>query len=70
MFLVYINNMAEYISSTSRNFADDTIVYRPVASEWDCQGLQRELQALEQLETIWGMSYYRSKCSVLRISRK
>ena len=71
MFLVYINDMPECISSTSRLFADDTIVYRPVASEGDCHALQRDIQALEQWEeTTWGMSFNPSKCSVLRISIK
>jgi hypothetical protein len=70
LFLVYINDMPECISSTSRLFADDTIVYRPVSNEGDCQILQKDLQALERWETLWGMSFNPSKCNVVRITRK
>lgn len=70
LFLVYINDMPECISSTSRLFADDTIVYRPVASKKDCQALQNDLQSLERWEKLWGMSFNPSKCSIIRISRK
>ena len=33
LFLVFINNLADRVASIIRLFADDTIVYRPVASE-------------------------------------
>ena len=70
LFLVYINDMPESITSTSRLFADDTIVYRKVESEDDHQLLQNDLKALEEWESKWGMSFNPSKCSVVHMSKK
>ena len=70
LFLAYINDMPECISSTSRLFADDTIVYRQVKCDEDRQALQQDLVALEAWEAKWGMSFNPSKCSVIHISRK
>ena len=40
LFLAFINNMPECIQSKCHLFADDSIIYRPVASDKDdCQSL-------------------------------
>ena len=70
LFLVYINDMPDCISSTSRLFADDTIVYREVKGKADREALQQDLVTLEAWETKWGMAFNPSKCSVIHISRK
>ena len=62
--------MPDCISSTSRLFADDTIVYREVKGEADREALQQDLVALEAWEAKWGMAFNPSKCSVIHISRK
>ena len=43
LFLVFINNMQESISSQCRLFADDTIVYRIIRTQQDCTALQHDL---------------------------
>ena len=70
LFLVFINDMPECITSTSRLFADDTIVYREVRCDDDRQALQDDLKALEQWEQKWGMSFNPSKCSIIHITKK
>ena len=48
LFLLYINDLPENITSQVRLFADDTAVYLTVTSKKDSQTLQQDLQTLEQ----------------------
>ncbi|KAK7087826.1 hypothetical protein V1264_021830 [Littorina saxatilis] len=43
LFLIYINDLAARVSSTTRLFADDTIVYRLIAAASDHAALQSDL---------------------------
>ena len=46
MFLLYINNINNNISSSLRLFADDCIIYRIIKSEQDHLQLQQDLYIL------------------------
>jgi len=70
LFLVYINDMPECITSSCRLFADDTIVYREVTCEADALLLQTDLDALQRWEKKWGMSFNPTKCNTINITRK
>ena len=70
LFLIYINDLADCVSSTARLFADDTLLHRLVAAARDHETLQDDLQRLEQWEEKWDMAFHPDKCSVLSISRK
>ena len=69
LFLLYINDLPENITSQVRLFADDTAVYLTVTSKKDSQTLQQDLQTLEQWEKTWEMHFNPSKCQVMHISR-
>ena len=69
LFLIYINNLPDSVSSTVRLFADDCLVYREVGSIDDQLALQRDLDFLENWAHIWGMKFNPSKCTILTISR-
>ena len=70
LFLVYINDLPEKLHSTPRLFADDTLLYRVIDSEADCDLLQEDLRTLEQWERDWSMEFAAEKCMVLRITKK
>ena len=70
LFLAYINDISNNISSKVRLFADDTILYRQINSPSDCRILQRDLQQLEFWEQTWQMDFNASKCHVLSVSKK
>ena len=70
LFLVYINDLPEGLSSVVRLFADDTIVYRCIKSVNDCYALEEDLLRLEKWEEAWQMGFNVDKCSVLTISKK
>ena len=57
LLLVFINDMGECIQSNARVFADDTIRYRRIEGEEDSRQRQKDLEALEELEPTWGMSF-------------
>ena len=62
LFLVYINDLPEYISnSTVRLFTDDCILYRQIDSTADCVKLQDDLDALQHWEDMWLMTFNAKK---------
>ena len=69
LFIVFINNLADRVASIIRLFADDTTVYRLVASGTDQQRLQEDLHKLERWESEWDMDFHSDKRSILFITR-
>ena len=69
LFLVYINNMPEYIKFSCRLFADDSIIYRVIQGLQDCATLRDDLDRLHQWELDWGMSFNPSKCNIMNVSK-
>ena len=70
LFLTFINDMPECVTSRCRLFADDSIVYRVTNNTHDCAKLQDDLASLEEWERKWGMEFNPSKCNILHVSRK
>ena len=71
MFLIYINDLPEYIkSSTVRLFADDCVIYKKITSQEDGISLQQDLDRLQQWERDWLMEFHPQKCQLLRITNK
>ena len=70
LFLFYINDLPEGITSTVRLFADDTIMYLAIKGKKDSKSLQEDLNKLASWETKWDMEFHPDKCQVLSITRK
>ena len=70
LFLLYINDLPNGISSGVRLFAEDAIVYRTISDPSDCQTLQEELDELSNSEKTWLMEFNASKCEVLTVTNK
>ena len=70
LFLLYINDIEEGLSSKMRLFADDSAVYRKIDSMADAQELQRDLFKLQEWSNKWQMCFNIGKCKTLRITRK
>ena len=66
LFLVYINNLPEELSSQVRLFADETAVYLTVGGSDDGTVLQTDLDRL----SVWGepVGHEPSKCQVVRVT--
>ena len=69
MFLIYINDIASYMTSTCRLFADDCIIYRSIESKNDCICLQNDLDHFSQWNNLWQMKVNITKCAVIHCSR-
>ena len=68
LFLVYINDLPEELSSQVRLFADDTAVYLTVGGSEDEKVLQKDLDRLSVWENQWDMEFNPSKCQVVRVT--
>ena len=51
LFLIFINDIAESLSSSVRLFADDCLLYREIKSKEDQMLLQRDLDRLIEWTT-------------------
>jgi hypothetical protein len=58
------------VTSISRLFADDSLIYRKIKSEADALALQEDLDRLQEWERKWMMSFNPSKCEVIHITKK
>ena len=58
LFLLFINDLPNDLSSSVRLFADDCILYRKIRSRKDSELLQGDLDILKQWENTWGMEFH------------
>jgi hypothetical protein len=70
LFLAFINDLPEVVSSPVRIFADDCLVYRSInevedtaALQNDMSALQNDMSALQQWEYDWQMMFHLEKCT-------
>ena len=68
LFLMFINDLPDTVTSNIRLFAVDCVIYRTVKSIQDCLQLQEDLKELATWEETWGMLFHPDKCNVLHIA--
>ena len=69
MFLAYINDINESISSSIRLFADDCVVYSTISTPCDAEQLQDDLNHIYAWSEKWQMKLNTDKCVLLRCTR-
>ena len=67
LFVIYINDLLDNISSKSLMFADDTKVFRQINSPNDSKQLQQDLVELEKWSDTWQLHFNTDKCHVLTL---
>ena len=70
LFLCFINDLPQHVTSQLRLFADDCLLYRRIKSATDQYILQKDLEALENWAHTWGMKFNATKCYVMSIHRQ
>jgi hypothetical protein len=70
LFLLFINDLPDVVSSQARLFADDSLLYRVINNPSDQVRLQEDLKSLEIWEKTWQMSFNTDKCFTLHITKK
>ena len=69
LFVIFINDLPQNLTSQSLMFADDTKVFSRVSNRDEAQALQRDLNELEQWSNTWLLKFHPDKCKVLSIGR-
>ena len=67
LFLIYINDITENITSELRLFADDCLLYHTIKSLQDCELLQQDLDRLVQRLEKWLMKFNVQKCTSMSV---
>ena len=70
LFICYINDIPNNISSTIRLYADDALLYRSIHNEKDVYALQNDLDLLTSWAAEWQMTFNPKKTEFLRITNK
>ena len=70
LFLVYINDLPDIVSSPVKMFADDMKLYRSVCQTPDTQALQRDLDLLFEWSELWQLPFNLAKCRSLHFGRR
>jgi hypothetical protein len=70
MFLLYINDIGNDITSKIRLFADDSLLYLAISTKDDCKRLQQDLDRMVNWTKTWQMIFNPLKCYVLKITKK
>ena len=69
LFLVYINDIIDHISSVVKLYADDTKIYRAIKDpQTDIPALQSDLNRLNQWASTWQLRFNVEKCESMRIT--
>ena len=65
LFLLYVNNLPDLVSSAVKMFADDTKPYRSVCQASDVQALQGDLDLLVKCSDLCLLPFNLTKCHSL-----
>ena len=69
LFLIYINDLPDLVTSDMFLFADDTKILREIRSKEDSLALQNDIDALEVWSQKWLLTFHPNKCHVLTIGK-
>ena len=70
LFLLYVNDIPNVVTSSIKMFADDTKIYREINNAEDTLALQSDLDCLENWTRSWQFKFNPLKCEVMRITHK
>ena len=70
LFLIFINDLLENISSLGKLFADDAKIYRQIKSREDARILQEDLIKLQEWSRKWLLQFNEDKCKVMHFGKK
>ena len=69
LFVMFINDMPDAITSLSKMFADDAKVFRQIENRADIAALQKDLDHLTDWSLKWQMNFNIKKCKRLHIGQ-
>ena len=63
-FLIYINDLPDYVKSSCKIFADDTKIYAKVGNMADVEWIQKDIDELVEWSRTWLLNFNAGKCSL------
>ena len=66
LYLMYISDLPDNLTSNVRLFADDCVIYRAISGDNDVDLLQTDLDRLTDWECTWQMKFNPDKCFVFK----
>ena len=69
ILLLDINDLPSCVNSKVRLFADDCLLYTEIKNNQDKIDMQRDLDALMDWGSTWGMKFNAKNCNIMRVSR-
>jgi hypothetical protein len=69
LFVMYINDLLDNVSSGGLMFADDTKIYRQITTRDDALQLQDDITKLEEWSRLWQIHFNHDKCHVLTMGK-
>ena len=71
LFLIYVNDIGDNLTSHSRLFADDCVIYREISESSGCSTMQEDLVRVYEWTQKWQLALNLSKCkAIICISNK
>ena len=70
LFLLYLNDLPDNLSTSVRLFADDGIVYTPIRSQNESSLLKNDLHKLQKWQDTWLMKFNPNKCYRMTLSTR
>ena len=68
LFVIYINDLPDIVSSKAFLFADDIKIYRVKTREDDNKELQKDLNLLSDWSETWLLKFHQDKCKHMKIT--
>ena len=65
LFVIYINDLPECVSSTSYLYADDTKMFKKILNMNDALNLQSDINQFQEWSEKWFLKFHPDKCHVL-----
>ena len=69
LFVIFINDLPDAVSSVTRIFADDTKMYGRATTDADRAKLQDDIEGLSDWSDEWLLKFNTSKCSVMHLGQ-
>jgi len=67
LFLIYVNDLPDWIKYDMRMLADDTKIWNRIGGLTDCVRLQADLDQLHAWSDKWLLSFNPDKCKVMHV---
>ena len=69
LFVIFINDMPQSLSSVCKMFADDAKIYKELNSEEDCNSLQLDLDVMSEWSNKWQLPFNELKCKRMHFGK-